>query len=68
VISMPMRRSRLRKAMAALAMHAVGGWTVDEKVGEFRRLRFDQAGNPHIDYVPFGSPEGRMLMQRWERL
>jgi len=58
-----MKRSRLMKAATPVALPVESGWTVDERLGEFRRVHFDKAGNPHIEFVPFSSPEGRIILK-----
>lgn len=37
------------------------GYTVDERLREFRRVGDDPDGNPHIEFIPFDSPAGREL-------
>lgn len=38
------------------------GWTVDARLGEFRRVNGDGDGNPHMEHLPFASGQGYELV------
>ena len=38
------------------------GFTIDERLREFRRVTWDAKGNPAMDFVPFDSDEGERLL------
>ena len=38
------------------------GWTVDERLEEFRRVWMDDEGNPHMETLSFFEPEGDRLL------
>lgn len=38
------------------------GYTVDERLGEFRRVKWGK----ELQYIPFDSPKGRRLLENWK--
>lgn len=43
------------------------GYTVDERLKEFRRVKFIE-GEPTMEFVPFDSEKGRKLLEVWDKV
>jgi len=43
------------------------GWTVDERLREFRKVTYDIHGNPKIEYLSFDSEKGKQLYREYMR-
>lgn len=39
-------------------------YTIDMKLGEFRKVSFTKEGSPQIEFIRFESPEGKELMEK----
>lgn len=38
------------------------GYTIDEQLGQFRKVKHDKQGNPSIEFIPFDSEKGNALL------
>jgi hypothetical protein len=38
------------------------GYTIDERLREFRKVTYDKQGNPSIEFIPFESEKGKALL------
>jgi len=37
-------------------------YTIDERLGQFRKVNYDKKGNPSIEFISFESEKGKALL------
>lgn len=38
------------------------GYTIDERLEQFRKVKYDKNGNPSIEFITFDSEKGKALL------
>lgn len=38
------------------------GYTIDEQLGQFRKVKYNKQGNPSIEFISFESEKGKALL------
>ena len=40
------------------------GWTIDERLRQFRKVYFNDGNNPQIEFIDFESEKGREILRQ----